>query len=204
MPLQNRVMPDGRIIADSARGTMMGNRGGVFHCNDQTLKSRHWASKQWICCVLQFKGRHRPVMTPRHYTELFFLDEATALASGHRPCFECRRADAIRFAELWAMVHGGSRRASAPHMDDVLHLERCSRPNRPAVFLRRTTLPDGVFIRHAARPYLHAHGRLWPWSPAGYGSPIEHSDDVLETVTPPSIVAVLAAGYRPTLHLIRF
>jgi hypothetical protein len=204
MPLQNRVMPDGRIIADPARGTMMGNRGGVFHCNDQTLNSRHWASKQWICCVLQFKGRHRSVMTPRHYTELFFLDEATALASGHRPCFECRRADAIRFAELWTMVHGGSLRASAPSMDDVLHLERCSTPNRPAVFLRRTTLPDGVFIRHAAQPYLHAHGRLWPWSPAGYGSPIEDSDDALEAVTPPSIVAVLAAGYRPTLHLIRF
>ena len=94
MPLQNRVVPDGRIIVSPARGTMMGNRGGVFHTLEQTLARKHWHSKQWICCVLDFKNRRRQLMQPRRYTELFFLDEATALSAGHRPCFECRRAAA--------------------------------------------------------------------------------------------------------------
>ena len=84
----------------------MGNRGGAFHLPDQTLGPRRWATTQWIACVLEFKGRHRQVMQPNRYTELFFLDEATALAAGHRPCFECRRADAERFAELWARAQG--------------------------------------------------------------------------------------------------
>ena len=95
MPLQNRVTPTGEIIATTARGTMMGNRGGAFHTAAQTLTHRRWKTKAWICCVIEFKGRHRVVMSPNRYTELFFLDEATALAAGHRPCFECRRADAV-------------------------------------------------------------------------------------------------------------
>ena len=102
MPLQNRVTPEGEIIATPHRGLLMGNRGGAFHLPDQTLGPRRWATRQWIACVLEFKGRHREVMRPNRYTELFFLDEATALAAGHRPCFECRRSDAERFAELLA------------------------------------------------------------------------------------------------------
>ena len=90
MPLQNRVTPEGEIIATAARGTMMGNRGGCLHRPDKTLGRRRWVTRQWICCELRFRGRHRVVMTPGQYTELFFLDEATALAAGHRPCFECR------------------------------------------------------------------------------------------------------------------
>ena len=103
MPLQNRVRPDGEIIATPHRGLLLGNRGGAFHLPDRTLGTRRWASRQWIACVLEFKGRHRAaMMQPNRYTELFFLDEATALAAGHRPCFECRRRDAERFAALWA------------------------------------------------------------------------------------------------------
>ena len=102
MPLQNRVTPEGEIIATPHRGLMMGNRGGAFHLPDRTLGHRRWATRQWIACVLEFKGRHRAaMMQPNRYTELFFLDEATALAAGHRPCFECRRRDAERFAALW-------------------------------------------------------------------------------------------------------
>src|SRR3569833_1900046 len=117
MPLQNRVTPFADLIADAARGTMFGNRGGKFHRDDRTLGRRRWASRQWICCVLDFKGRQRDVWG-RYYTELFFLDEVTALAAGHRPCFECRRMDAERFARLFPRAH------RAPAMDDILHAER--------------------------------------------------------------------------------
>src|SRR5690606_39500251 len=120
MPLQNRVTPEGEIIATSARGTMMGNRGGCLHRPDKTLGRRRWVTKQWICCELQFRGRHREVMAPRRYTELFFLDEATAFAAGHRPCFECRRADAPDFARLWANAEGRAERAGAAHLDAVV------------------------------------------------------------------------------------
>src|SRR3982750_3662131 len=100
MALQNRVDPFGELIATQARGTLFGNRGGRFHRDDRTLGKRRWASRQWICCVLAFKGRHRAVWG-RGYTELFFLDEVTALAAGHRPCFECRRTAARTFAACW-------------------------------------------------------------------------------------------------------
>src|SRR5215510_5847359 len=134
MPLQNRVTPEGEIIATRHRGLMMGNRGGAFHLPDKTLAPRRWATRQWIACVLEFKGRHREVMQPNRYTELFFLDEATALAAGHRPCFECRRADAERFADLWAKIQNGDERARAPAMDEVLHAERVDRDRKKVTF----------------------------------------------------------------------
>ena len=122
MALQNRVTPFGVLVAIPARGTMYGNRGGRFHRDDQTLGQRRWASRQWICCVLQFKNRHHPVWRDR-YTALFFLDEVTALAAGHRPCFECRRRDAKAFAEKWAQAKG-SDMPRARQMDAVLQAER--------------------------------------------------------------------------------
>ena len=120
MPLPNRVDPFGDLFATPTRGTLFGNRGGKFHRDDKTLGSRRWASRQWICCVLKFKGRQRNVWG-RYYTELFFLDEVTAFAAGHRPCFECRRQDAERFAVLFS---GKKQRASVDAMDSVLHAER--------------------------------------------------------------------------------
>ena len=111
MPLQNRVTPEGEIIATPARGLMMGNRGGRLHRPDKTLTARRWTSRAWIACRLEFNNRHRRVMSPNSYTELFFLDEATALAAGHRPCFECRRQDFMAFAQIWAGVDDGSERA---------------------------------------------------------------------------------------------
>jgi hypothetical protein len=199
MPLQNRVTPKGEIIATTARGTMMGNRGGAFHTAERTLTHRRWKTKAWICCVLQFKGRRRVVMTPNRYTELFFLDEATALAAGHRPCFECRRADALRFADAWMVANGGSR-PSAPEMDKVLHAERTGKV-RPAV-RRIADLPNGAFVTWQGQPHLVLARRLRPWTVEGY----ERAVDVgptgrLSVLTPPSVVAALSAGYWPIVHV---
>src|SRR3954454_14389461 len=123
MPLQNRVDPFGELIVTPARGLFFGNRGGRIHTDDKRLTRRRWASRQWICCVLDFKGRQRDVWG-RYYTELFFLDEPTALAAGHRPCFECRRADAQAFAACWQRAAGLKAPPRAPAMDDVLHAQR--------------------------------------------------------------------------------
>jgi hypothetical protein len=209
MPLQNRVTPEGEIIATPHRGLMMGNRGGAFHLPDRTLGTRRWASRQWIACVLEFKGRHRAaMMQPNRYTELFFLDEATALAAGHRPCFECRRAEAETFATLWSKLHGRLARAQAGEMDAVLHGERVG-PDRAKVTFRArlADIPSGAFVRYTAgnprtRSYLVEGNTLLSWGPGAYGgvvAPTSVSQE-LEVLTPRSIVAVLSAGYRPMLH----
>lgn len=200
MPLRNRVTPAGEIVATLHRGTMMGNRGGCLHRPDRTLGTRQWVSARWICCLLSFKGRRREVMAPRRYTELFFLDEATALAAGHRPCFECRRADAARFAQLFAKVNGTS--AAADDIDRVLHAQRISAPaprHRPVA--RLGTLPPGTFVILDGGPTLVASGGLRRWSMAGYAAKeaLRSALDV-EVLTPPSTVAVLAAGYDCGLH----
>src|SRR5262245_14143932 len=207
MPLQNRVTPEGEIIATPHRGLMMGNRGGCFHLPGRTLGSRRWASRQWIACVLEFKGRHRAaMMQPNRYTELFFLDEATALAAGHRPCFECRRRDAERFAALWAETRGWPAPARAPEMDATLHAERIGPEGRKLTY--RATLaglPDGVFVRLAGatdpQAYLLDDNRLLGWSPAGYAAPIPApARREVDVLTPRSMVAVLSSGYRPMVH----
>jgi len=207
-PLQNRVTPEGEIVATPHRGLMMGNRGGAFHLPDQILGPRRWATRQWITCVLEFKGRRRELMQPNRYTELFFLDEATALAAGHRPCFECRRAEAERFAELWAGAQGRAERERAPAMDEVLHAERVDNGRRKVTFrARRGDIPSGAFVRYAreggaARSYLIVGNHLLAWHPSGYTSLVmpAHIGDEVEVLTPRSIVAVLSAGYRPMLH----
>ena len=202
MTLQNRVRPDGEIIASPSRGAMMGNRGGAFHTADQTLLPRHWHSRQWICCVLEFKDRHRQVMQPRRYTELFFLDEATALAAGHRPCFECRRAAALHFAQLWNDVQNLPGRAAAPDMDIALHAERADRHDHKRTFSANIdTLPDHTFIRLGSDHFRVAGHHLQAWSFDGYGALRPRPPDTkVEVLTPPSTVAVLGAGYVPVLH----
>lgn len=207
MPLQNRVTPAGDIVATPHRGLMMGNRGGAFHLPNRTLGSRRWASRQWIACVLAFKGRHRSaMMQPNRYTELFFLDEATALAAGHRPCFECRRRDAESFAMLWAQTLNWPAPARAAEMDLTLHAERVGRHGQKLTFTAQLgSLPVGAFVRlpNGSEPpgYLVQEDRLLAWSPAGYASPRPlNRRRQVEVLTPPSIVAVLSAGYRPMLH----
>ena len=202
MALQNRVDPFGELIATSARGTLFGNRGGRFHRDDRTLGKRRWASRQWICCVLSFKGRHRAVWG-RGYTELFFLDEVTALAAGHRPCFECRRDDAKAFAEKWAQGKGGDI-PHAPEMDIVLHQQRLVGRTQRHHWRDIDGLPDGVFVtlpdqrQHA---FVVRGDGLLRWSTNGYDDERQRPRGIkIEVLTPPAIIAVLAAGYRPQWH----
>jgi hypothetical protein len=200
MPLQNRVSPFGKLTAVPARGLFMGNRGGRFHSDAKTLTARRWVSRQWICCVLEFRGRQRDVWG-RFYTELFFLDEPTALAAGHRPCFECRRADALRFAEAWRKAHRLRARPTAPAMDAVLHDERLAgrakRVHRRAI----ESLPDGAFVALDGDAFAVRGNTLLHWTPSGYDArrtrPRRGTVDVL---TPPAILAVLAAGFAPHWH----
>jgi hypothetical protein len=202
MPLQNRVMPTGEIVANPARGMLMGNRGCI-HGPDRTLGTSRWRTKMWISCVLDWRGRRRDVMPPGRWTALFFLDEATALACGHRPCGYCRRADHLWFAHSWQTARGMPERPRAGYMDQVMHAERVDRRTRCQLtrFVRAGTLPEGAFVRHGGTPALLAGGRMLPWSFTGYAAPqpIPAGTDV-ELLTPPVIVAALAAGYRPMVH----
>jgi hypothetical protein len=202
VPLQNRVTPFGELVATPARGTMFGNRGGRFHRDDRTLGARRWASRQWICCVLQFKGRRHQVWG-RGYTDLFFLDEVTALAAGHRPCFECRRADAKAFAEKWAQAKGGDI-PRAPEMDQVLHQQRLIDQSQRHHWHNVDDLPDGAFITLPDVPKraLALRGTdLLRWGANGYAYERQAPPGIkVEVLTPPAIVAVLSAGYVPQWH----
>jgi hypothetical protein len=200
MPLQNRVTPFGELTAVPARGTVFGTRGGRFHTDARTLTARRWASRQWICCLLDFKGRQRDVWG-RFYTELFFLDEPTALAAGHRPCFECRRKDAEAFAEHWRTAHRLRRRPYAFEMDEVLHRERLR--GRAKRLHRRNidALPDGAFIALGGDAFAVRGNRILRWTPQGYGAQKPRSrGGTVDVLTPPAILAVLAAGYEPRSH----
>lgn len=194
MPLCNSVTPYGELTANPARGMLMGNRGGRIHDAHQHLGARRWASNQWICCRLEFKNRHRTVWG-NSYTELFFLDEVTALAAGHRPCFECRRQDALAFAVKFPGSH------KAPEMDVVLHAERLDGKSKRLHCRRLGDRPDGAMIAFDSGAFAVRGAHLLRWSPSGYGEaklrPLSIEVDVL---TPPSIVAVLAKGYAPMWH----
>jgi hypothetical protein len=201
MPLQNRVTPFGDIVATPHRGLFTGNRGIIHDPATKTL-TRRWTSKAWITCVCEFRGRRREVMGGRSWTELFFLDEATAFAAGHRPCFFCRRDDALRFRAAWQAGNGVTGiRVLAPEMDAALHRERLSdgRKRLHALPLPVEQLPDGAMVALDGESYLIAKGRLLRWSFAGY-----HRADVdgaaAMLLTPPSTLRVLSAGYRPVLH----
>ena len=201
MPLQNRVDPFGELFADPARGIFMGNRGGRFHTPARTLTARRWASRQWICCVLAFKGRHRDVWG-RFYTELFFLDEPTALAAGHRPCFECRRQEAKSFADYWRIAHRLRRRPRAAEMDQVLHrqrlLGRVKRRHRRGI----DGLPDGAVIALDGAAFAVRGDALLRWTPEGYRARVRRPrGTMVDVLTPPATLKVLAAGYQPRWHL---
>lgn len=196
---QNRILPTGEIVAHPARGTLMGNRG-ILHDESGRLGRARWRHPHWIACLLEFRGRWRPVMAPRAYTELFFLDEAVALAVGHRPCAECRRADYARFLDAWQDATGNRPRAKA--LDGALHASRLvPGTQRQATFAADArSLPDGAFVRQEGAANLVFDGRLLPFAPTGYGSPGAIPGGEVETLTPRSIVGVLRAGYRPHVH----
>ena len=202
MPLQNRVLPDGEIVAHPAHGLLMGNRGCI-HRPDRTLGVTRWRTKMWISCVLDWRGRRRDVMPPGRWTALFFLDEATALAAGHRPCGYCRRADHLWFGESWRIGTGLAVRPRAGEMDIALHAERVQSRTRRKVTRAATAgdLPPGAMISRAGTVGLWSGGNLLPWSFDGYGAPVPVDPRaVVDLLTPPSIVAALGAGYRPMVH----
>jgi hypothetical protein len=206
LPKQNRVTPFGEIIATAERGTFLGNRGILHDAEGHIL--RKWVLKRWLVCVLEFRGRKRTVMSPNRYTELFFLDEATALAAGHRPCAECRHARFIDFCLAWKVAHSGakeSRRATADEMDDRLHTERVgpdrSKQTHPS---RLEDLPDGALVTLPGSDdtaWLVWKDQMFKWSPGGYleRRPRPKSFGVT-LLTPPSTVAALRAGYIPEIH----
>ena len=202
MTLQNRVTPTGEIIADPARGTLMGNRG-ILHDAQQRLGAARWRHPHWIFCQLAFKGRWRQVMAPRRYTELFFLDEATALAAGHRPCGECRRADFSRFQAAWRRAFG-AHDASAGAIDRALHQARVEPRSRRQIRVaaRLDDLPDGavVLLPNDPTPFLVRGELLHPWRPGGYGSPCTRRSGRVCVLTPAPTIAVLRAGYAPGHH----
>lgn len=202
MPLQNRVTPDGQIIATSARGTLMGNRGGMLHRLDKTLGPKRWASKQWITCRLSYKGRWREVMGPDSYTELFFLDEASSFSAGHRPCYECRRREAVFFSELWGEALGSGERAKAGDIDMTLHAERINTEGRKATFKSNVAeLPTGAMVRWRDGAYLVLAGRLLRWSPEGYTAVVDPEPDlIVDVLTPRSTLEIFRAGYDADLH----
>jgi hypothetical protein len=192
-PLPNRVDPFGELWAKRARGLLMGNRGGKFHRPDQSLGMRRWASKQWIACVCSFKQRHRTVWGDG-YTELFFLDEITALAAGHRPCFECRRADAEAFRLAFCDRH----RVSASQMDAVLHAERLEGSRKRVHETRFENLPDGSVVVIEGRAFAVRGDALMQWSHEGYGARRKRpGSGAVQSLTPPAILKALQAGYSP-------
>jgi hypothetical protein len=197
MPLQNRVSPFGELFATPARGTLMGNRGGRLHDAQRKLGMRRWSSKQWICCVLDLNDRHRTIWG-ESYTELFFLDEVTALAAGHRPCFECRRHDAETFAALFS---GTRTRARAGAMDEVLHAERLDGKAKRLHRHQIDTLPDGAMIALKGEAFAVRGKHLLRWTAKGYaGRQGRLRGIAVDVLTPPSILKVLAAGYAPLWH----
>ncbi len=203
MPLQSRVSPFGELFADNSRGLLYGNRGGRIHRDDKTLGGQRWASRVWICCLLSFKDRHRAVWG-EGFTGLFFLDEVTAFAAGHRPCFECRRKDAEEFARLWPGRRRHKDRARAAEMDAALQAERLDGRSKRLHRLAVDDLPDGAAIvmpsEEGKAAMLHG-GRLLRWTSKGYVSAASRLRRVtVDVLTPPSILAVLTAGYRPFWH----
>ena len=201
MPLQNRVTPLGELVADPARGLVYGNRG-CLHDAEGRIR-RPYQVRRWIACRLEFRGRRRsPLMRPGRFTELFFLDEATALAAGHRPCAECRREDYDRFAALWLELHG---ERGADTIDRRLHDERFdastrARRLRPA---RMDDLPDGAFVLDEDGPMLVLGDAVLGWSPSGYIGRRPRPTGAATLITPPSLVAVLRSGWQsavPVVH----
>ena len=194
MPLQNRVTPLGDLIATPARGLVYGNRGNLH--DEHGRIRRRYAVKRWIACRLEFRGWHRsPLMQPGRFTELFFLDEATALAAGHRPCALCRREDYVRLTQLWQDIHPGQVGADA--IDAQLHGERLGAHGTVDV----ADLPDGAFVLDAGEPCLVLGSRLRRWTPACYE---EHRirPRRAELITPPSLVSLLERDWDPLVPLL--
>ena len=201
---QNRVDPMGNIIMTGARGSWMGNRGLIHNDRRQIVKP--FKLQAWITCLLEFKGWHRNVMTPGLYTELFFLDEATAFSAGHRPCAECRRTAFNEFKTTWLKanaIHGFNSKTKIALIDQVLHAERIKAGGDKVTYQEKLgQLPDGTFIQKESLSRLWYHQQLHTWSPFGYGPPQPgNTAGVVTVLTPKSIVQMLDAGYPVQVKL---
>jgi hypothetical protein len=199
MPRQNRVTPRSELIAVDARGAFMGNRGCLHDAEGRIV--RRWQGRRWIVCDLEFRGRRIPIMHPGFYTQLFFLDEATALAAGHRPCAECRRPAFAAFLAAWAAgnpEHATEGRVGAAGLDAVLHAERTSPPTTAPL----DGLPDGAFVALPGDPraFLVLGSELLAWTPDGYSDRLDRPMAMVEVLTPGTTINALRAGYRPVLH----
>lgn len=187
------MLPNGRIVAVPARGTFTGNRG-ILVAPDSRMMDRQWAGKAWITCLLEFRGRSRKVAQPHRWTELFFLDEAVALAAGHRPCAYCRRADYNAYRDRFPDA------PKAVEMDAVLHAERLERREKRLHDVHMDDLPDGAFVDKGGVPHLVMGKHLLPYTPDGYEAAIARPSGAASALTPPATLAVLTNGYRPALH----
>ena len=200
MPLQNRVTPFGDIVAIAQRGMFTGNRGIIHNPASKTLLRKRWSNKAWIICTCSYKNRRRDVMATRSWTELFFLDEAVALAAGHRPCFACRRESAEAFRSAWSAAQGTGK-SMAPSIDETLHRERLrgSVKRIHPLGVSVNALPDGAVVAFAGDAFTLARGLAFRWTENGYAPPqkIEKADGLL---TPPSTLQTIVAGYRPVMH----
>ena len=201
MPLQNRVSPFGDIVATAYRGRFTGNRGIIHDPATRTLLNRRWSSKAWITCVCEFRGRRRKVMGGRSWTELFFLDEATSFAAGHRPCFYCRRVDATVFRDAWAKGNGRVK-PYATEMDAMLHGERLDGRQKRLhpLHIAALKLPSGTTVTSGGESYMIVNGEAWRWSFAGYSRASASLADA-RLLTPPSIVNALREGYPVQIGL---
>jgi hypothetical protein len=203
MPLQNRVDPFGAIFRTPARGTFMGNRGGALH-NDLREIVRPYKNRQWITCLLEFRGRQRSIMAPRRYTELFFLDEAVAFAAGHRPCGECRRSRFTAFKQAWMNAHPSTspEPVRAAEMDEILHRARLEERRRKRTYeAALNSLPNGAFVEIHQTPYLVWSDALGWWTPEGYVTKERRPRNLTVTVlTPRPIVECFRHGYEPEIH----
>ncbi len=204
MPYQNRVDPWGNLAATSARGTLMGNRGNLHDKGKQIL--RKFQTKRWIACKLSFKDRHRTVMTPGPYTELFFLDEATAFAAGHRPCAECQRGRYDEFKESWLRANPGFERprmgtVRIEAIDEVIHRERYEKGKKVTYRAALKDLPEGAFFSLDGEAYLVSAGGVYRWSFLGYTrADARNFPDEVDVLTPRSIVKTFERGFRPVIH----
>jgi hypothetical protein len=202
MPLQNRVTPFSELVAHPARGLLYGNRGCMH--DDAGRIRRRYGTRRWIACRLEFRGWQRgPKLQPGKFTELFFLDEVTALAAGHRPCALCRRADYVRLGEIWSELHPGQ--AGADAIDLQLHGERIDPRTRAQRHHEAPidNLPDGAFVRDGHTAWLLLGRQLLRWTPAGYAErrPRPRSGTAI-VITPPTLLAVLRTDWRPLVPLV--
>jgi hypothetical protein len=201
MPLQNRVTPLGELVADPARGLVYGNRG-CLHDDTGRIRRAH-ATRRWIACRLEFRGwKRKRLLQPGRFTELFFLDEATAFAAGHRPCALCRREDYVRFGELWRGLHPGDKGADA--IDATLHEERLQADRRRRLHdAQASSLPDGTFVLREGEPWLVVGSTIRHWTPARYAETQRRPAGRQRVVTPVSLVEILRSGWDgavPLLH----